>query len=103
VPATDTGRVDLAALMARLGGHNEPVTSVLVEGGGRLAGSLVRAGLVHKYEWFLAPRLIGGDGFASMGLLGVGRPADGPQLRFEQVRSVGDDIHITAYPAHSTD
>jgi len=51
--------VDLCALLARLGrlGLNE----VLLEGGGRIAASALRAGLVDRGLVFIAPKIIGGQ------------------------------------------
>lgn len=52
------GRVDLRAALRALGRMN--VTSVLVEGGGELLGSVFDAGLVDKVSLFYAPMVIGG-------------------------------------------
>ncbi|MDP7240478.1 MAG: bifunctional diaminohydroxyphosphoribosylaminopyrimidine deaminase/5-amino-6-(5-phosphoribosylamino)uracil reductase RibD, partial [Dehalococcoidia bacterium] len=52
------GRVDLAALLARLGGRG--VTSLLVEGGGVLLASLLEAGMVDKLYAVISPIIIGG-------------------------------------------
>jgi diaminohydroxyphosphoribosylaminopyrimidine deaminase/5-amino-6-(5-phosphoribosylamino)uracil reductase len=71
------------------------LTNVLVEGGGRLAGSLLDSGQIDEVHVFIAPKLIGGTAARS--------PIDGegvdfvPQAfsldrpRFEQV---GSDIYI---------
>jgi diaminohydroxyphosphoribosylaminopyrimidine deaminase/5-amino-6-(5-phosphoribosylamino)uracil reductase len=40
----------------------EGVVSVLVEGGGRLAGALLAAGLVDRFYWIQAPLWLGGRG-----------------------------------------
>ena len=40
----------------------EGVASVLVEGGGKLAGSLLAAGLVDRFYWIQAPLWLGGYG-----------------------------------------
>ena len=52
------GRVDLRAALKALGQRN--ITSVLVEGGGELLGSLFDARLVDKVAFFYAPIVIGG-------------------------------------------
>ncbi len=55
----------LQALQAR------GITSVLVEAGPRLAAAFVAAGVVDELWWFHAPLLMGGDGLAAVGPLGV--------------------------------
>lgn len=47
-----------AAGLLRSGG----ITSMLVEGGGRLAGALLEAGLVDRYYWIQSPVLLGAGG-----------------------------------------
>jgi diaminohydroxyphosphoribosylaminopyrimidine deaminase/5-amino-6-(5-phosphoribosylamino)uracil reductase len=51
-------RVDLRAGLEALGNRN--VTSVLIEGGGEVLGSLFDARLVDKVMFFYAPMIIGG-------------------------------------------
>ncbi len=57
VPA-GPGGLDLSWLMAYLGGRG--VDSILLEGGGALNWSMLRAGLVHRVMAFIAPKIIGG-------------------------------------------
>jgi len=57
-PVAD-GRIDLDALMDLLGARG--VTSLLIEGGSRLIGSALAAGVVHKVMLFYAPKIMGGD------------------------------------------
>lgn len=92
------GRIDLAALLRELG--RREVLHVLCEGGGELAASLVRAGLVDEYQIFVAPKLLGGRATAAVG--GAGWPlAKAPRLRFVEVARTGDDIFIRAVPETS--
>jgi diaminohydroxyphosphoribosylaminopyrimidine deaminase/5-amino-6-(5-phosphoribosylamino)uracil reductase len=44
---------------------------VLVEGGSRVAGSALKAGVVNAMTIFYNPRLIGADGVPVVGALGV--------------------------------
>jgi diaminohydroxyphosphoribosylaminopyrimidine deaminase/5-amino-6-(5-phosphoribosylamino)uracil reductase len=78
----------LAALGAR------EVTSLLVEGGAELAAGLLRAGVVDALALFLAPRLIGGDGWPLLGSLGVSALAEAPELLETSVREVGPDMLV---------
>jgi diaminohydroxyphosphoribosylaminopyrimidine deaminase/5-amino-6-(5-phosphoribosylamino)uracil reductase len=53
------GRIDLSMLMQQLG--KMEITSLLIEGGGSVIGSALRAGIVDKVYLFYAPKLLGGD------------------------------------------
>ena len=64
-------------------------------GGGQLAASLLRGGLVDRLAWFHAPLLLGGDGIPAVAALGPDALAAMP--RFERVSSepLGDDVVTT--------
>ena len=89
--------MDLRSLLARLAERS--VTSVLVEGGSRLAGSLLRERLVDKVLVFLAPKLLGGgDGFPMAAGPGPGSMDDCLRLRDVRTRRFGEDVLIEGYP-----
>lgn len=87
--------VDLKGVLAELG--RREITSVLVEGGGTLAASLLRAGLVDKVAHFIAPAYIGGDGVPSMGGLGVRDVGKALRLTGVKTRRAGCDIVVEGY------
>ena len=92
------GRVDLAALIARLGSREpQPITSLMVEAGGTLVASLLRHELVDKLRLFVAPSVMGRDGWASIGDLEADAPAEAPQLEIASVDRIGPDLDIVAY------
>ena len=97
VAAGEGGRPALPSALEALAARG--FTRVLVEGGGRLAASLLQAGLVDRIEWFRAPGAIGGDGVPALAALGVGRAGDMP--RFVRIAStpVGEDVLDTLAPA----
>ncbi|MDZ4760710.1 MAG: RibD family protein [Alphaproteobacteria bacterium] len=68
------------------------VTSLMVEGGGRLSASFVRAGLVDRIEWFRAPILLGGDGRECIAGLGLENLVAAPTFARSGVRPVGQDL-----------
>lgn len=89
---------DWDAFLARLGGEN--VTSILIEGGGELAASALRAGAVDKAEFHIAPKILGGR----LSRPSVGGPdpeSIGEALELEKmrVRRAGCDWIVTGYPA----
>ncbi len=71
---------------------------VLLEGGPRLAGAFVEAGLVDRVLLYLAPGLLGA-GPAALADAGVGTIADTVRLQFEEVGRSGPDVRISAVPA----
>jgi diaminohydroxyphosphoribosylaminopyrimidine deaminase/5-amino-6-(5-phosphoribosylamino)uracil reductase len=65
---------------------------LFVEGGGQVAASFLRCGLVNRLEWFRAPILIGGEGRPGVGALAIAALADAPHFRRTEVISLGDDL-----------
>jgi diaminohydroxyphosphoribosylaminopyrimidine deaminase/5-amino-6-(5-phosphoribosylamino)uracil reductase len=66
--------------------------SVLLEGGGKLAASFLRAGLIDRIEWFRAPIVLGGDGRPALAALELAKLVDAPRFKRLDVRAVGDDL-----------
>jgi len=96
VLATD-GSIDLMELVRRLGSERD-ITSLLVEGGGTLLGSLFDRGLVDKVVAFVAPMIIGGRGAVSpVGGEGVETIADALRLERVEVLRFGIDVAMVGY------
>ena len=88
--------VDVAKLLKVLG--EREITSVLVEGGGILLGSLFDHGLVDKVIAFIAPIIIGGaEAKTAVGGKGVGRVVDSLRLRRVRVERFGEDLMVSGY------
>jgi diaminohydroxyphosphoribosylaminopyrimidine deaminase/5-amino-6-(5-phosphoribosylamino)uracil reductase len=68
------------------------LTTVLAEGGARLAAALLRAGLVDRLALFQAPSIIGGDGVPAVQAMGVAVLAAMPRFRRVAETGVGDDL-----------
>lgn len=101
--ATGSGGLDLNAAMAALGG--EGITSVLLEGGGRLIASALKAGVVDKVNLFYAPKLLGGnDGVPMCDGPGVEKMADALALKRVRVAAYGVDVMVEGYlkPVHES-
>ena len=88
-------RIELEALLKDLAkrGCNE----VLVEAGAGLAGAFFRLGVVDELVIYLAPRVMGSDARALFDLPLMIMDEALP-LRFNDVRTVGRDIRVTAVP-----
>jgi diaminohydroxyphosphoribosylaminopyrimidine deaminase/5-amino-6-(5-phosphoribosylamino)uracil reductase len=70
----------------------EGLSRLFVEGGGQVAASFLRCGLVDAIEWFRSPALIGGEGRPAVGALAVAALAEAPHFRRTEVHEVGDDL-----------
>jgi diaminohydroxyphosphoribosylaminopyrimidine deaminase / 5-amino-6-(5-phosphoribosylamino)uracil reductase len=67
------------------------VGSLLVEGGGQLAGALLKSGLVDRYYWLQAPLWLGGDAVPAVAGLPA-RPLDqAERWRVVERRALGED------------
>jgi diaminohydroxyphosphoribosylaminopyrimidine deaminase/5-amino-6-(5-phosphoribosylamino)uracil reductase len=88
------GKLPLARALGALA--REGIGSLLVEGGGALAASLLREGLVDELLWYAAPRLLGADARPAVGDLEVRRLAAAPTFALYGVRRFGDDVLIEA-------
>lgn len=92
----DEGLVNLGELLAELG--RREITSVLVEGGGTLLGSLFEGGMVDKVVAFIAPVIIGGaEARLAVGGKGAERITDALRLSHVKVERYGDDVMICGY------
>jgi diaminohydroxyphosphoribosylaminopyrimidine deaminase/5-amino-6-(5-phosphoribosylamino)uracil reductase len=87
--AAEEGRIAPQAALRALAARG--LTRVLCEGGGTLAASLVRAGLVSDLALYTGGALIGGDGRAALGALGLEHLAAAPRLRLREMRALGGD------------
>jgi diaminohydroxyphosphoribosylaminopyrimidine deaminase / 5-amino-6-(5-phosphoribosylamino)uracil reductase len=90
VPETAPGRLDLEVVLAELG--RAGICSLLVEGGGRVHGSFLQAGLVDEVYLFLAPCFLGADGVPVVDMPGAPLVGDGPRLQVGSIRRFGDDL-----------
>ncbi len=91
VPSSKDG-VDLERVMDEL--YRRGIVWVLMEGGGRLAASALRAGIVDRVFFFVSPILLGGDSRPSVGDLCVRRLADAPAVEDIRIRRLVKDILI---------
>ena len=92
-PRSASGHVDLVHALHALA--EAGLTTILVEGGGRLAAALLQADLVDEVHWFLAPRLIGEDGRAALGEMGIRKLRDALRIDEIEIRRCGSDFHLT--------
>lgn len=100
LPHDADGRVNLTALLARAG--EAGLLHLLCEGGGTLAGALLRARLVDELRLFVAPLALGARAASVFG--NAPTPlADAPRLVFDHPRRCGGDILLVAHPLSTSD
>jgi len=97
IPAAPDGALEMEAALTRLAELG--LTRILCEGGGTLAASLIRAGLVDEIALFQAGRAIGAEGRPAIGPLGLERLGEAPGFRLAGVEAVGPDILSRWHPA----
>lgn len=88
------GHLDPQAIAQTLADRG--VTRVLIEGGGVLAASFLRAGLIDRLVWFHAPKIIGSDGREAVAVAGVRELVDALPFARRSVHQMGNDI-VEAY------
>ncbi len=91
------GRVDLLDLLERLA--KLEITNILVEGGGKLIGSLFDRGLVDKVMFFISTsKIIGGkDAISSVEGEGIANLKRVIRLKDVKTKRLGEDILVEGY------
>jgi diaminohydroxyphosphoribosylaminopyrimidine deaminase/5-amino-6-(5-phosphoribosylamino)uracil reductase len=94
--AREGGGLALPAALSRL--RERGVRRLLVEGGARLLGSFLRAGLADQVTAIVAPRILGGpEAVPAVEDAGVPDPAAAPALEEVAWRRLGDDLLLQGY------
>jgi diaminohydroxyphosphoribosylaminopyrimidine deaminase/5-amino-6-(5-phosphoribosylamino)uracil reductase len=93
---TTNNLIDLNALMDQLGQMR--ITSLLIEGGSRVAASALKAGIVDKICFFYAPKILGGNDGVPM-LRGAGPELMKHSIAVKDitVRQFDDDVMMEGY------
>lgn len=87
------GKVDLSLLMEYLGKLG--IDSLLLEGGGNLNESALRAGIINEIRIFIAPKVFGGKAKSPIEGIGVDHPNMAYKFSFDDVERIGSDLMIT--------
>ena len=92
----ENGRIDFPSLVRELG--KMEITSLLIEGGSRVNGSALRAGIVDKVYMFYAPKICGGDDGVPICMgPGVETMEQSMKLTNISVHRFDDDVMIEGY------
>ncbi|MBI4794053.1 MAG: bifunctional diaminohydroxyphosphoribosylaminopyrimidine deaminase/5-amino-6-(5-phosphoribosylamino)uracil reductase RibD [Deltaproteobacteria bacterium] len=92
VAKDENGHLALRQILRFLG--QEQINSLLVEGGGRVHGSFLRAGLVDQVAFFLAPLFLGGDSVPVVDNLMLAGVRQGKRFVTRRIRRFDDDVLI---------
>ena len=90
--------VDLSAVFTHLAGLE--INQVLVEGGARLSGSLLRENFADELIVYLAPTLLGADAQALAELPPLKSLQARPDWEFVELRRIGPDCRVRLRPRH---
>jgi len=88
------GKIDLPLMMEELA--KKEINLVHVEAGSVLCGALLKNDLVDEIILYVAPHIMGDDAKGLFHLPELTKMKDRISLNFKDVRSIGNDIRITA-------
>lgn len=74
------------------------INSLMVEGGSRVAGTLLACGLANRLVFFYGARLIGSTGLPAIGELRVDKLDLAPSYEIERIKRLGKDFVVEAFP-----
>lgn len=90
------GRIDLTWLFKELAGRE--ITSILVEGGAHVVGSVLKARLADKIYCYIAPVIFGDqNALTSVAGLDIGRVGQAVRLKSITVEKIGKDLLVRGY------
>ena len=95
---TQNGQVDLHAIMKDLA--NKEINLLHVEAGSVLCGALLKNDLVDEIIIYMAPHIMGDNAKGLFHLPELKQMKDRISLSIKDVRSIGNDIRITALPVY---
>jgi diaminohydroxyphosphoribosylaminopyrimidine deaminase / 5-amino-6-(5-phosphoribosylamino)uracil reductase len=95
LPLDESGKLSLQSLVSEL--HLMGLQTVMVEAGPKLNSNLLRAGLIDKIYYFIAPKILGGTR-SVLNELNIESMDKVVKLEFDKIERVGEDLLIIAYP-----
>jgi diaminohydroxyphosphoribosylaminopyrimidine deaminase/5-amino-6-(5-phosphoribosylamino)uracil reductase len=99
LPASD-GKIDLSSVLAYLG--QQQINNVLVESGGTLAASFIKAGLIDELVIYQSPDIMGSSAKAMVNLSEIKKMSEKIEFEYRDLRKIGRDLKLVLKRA-STD
>ena len=87
--------------MCRVLAEEYEVNELLMETGATLGGSMLRAELIDELVIYMAPKLLGNKARGLFNLADVDKLEQNIALDIKDIRAVGCDWRIIAYPSYS--
>ncbi|MDL1957359.1 MAG: bifunctional diaminohydroxyphosphoribosylaminopyrimidine deaminase/5-amino-6-(5-phosphoribosylamino)uracil reductase RibD [Candidatus Desulfofervidus auxilii] len=94
----ENGKLSLKEVLKLLG--NKQITSVLIEGGAKVAASFLQQKLVDKIYFFYAPKIFGAENLSMIAELGIDSADKAILLKEVSLRRFDNDILIIGYPQY---
>ncbi len=92
----DDGRVCLQDMLRVLAERG--IISLLLEGGATLAGSFAAEGLIDRFVFYVAPKLLGSSPSGALKGWGAASIHDAMNLSIAETRRIGPDLRVIAHP-----
>ena len=92
--ANRSGKLNLKKILKTL--SKMEITSVLIEGGSRVASSAIKEGLVDKLFLFYSPKIVGGDGLSMISELGIRDMHNALNIKDMKIKRFGNEFLIEA-------
>ena len=73
------------------------ITSVLIEGGSKVASSVIREGLVDELNIFYSPKIVGGDGLSMISDLNIKKMEKAIRLKDIHIKKFGQEFMLEGY------
>lgn len=90
-----TNSLSLKSLLVKLG--KMEITSLLIEGGGKVASSALLEKVVDKLVLFYSPKIIGGDGKSMISKLGISKMSQSINLGDLKLKRFGEEYFFEGY------
>ncbi len=96
LPTSPKGKIAFQTILTLLG--KTGITSLLIEGGGKVNGMALREGVVDKVLFYIAPKLLcGNDAKDVTAGVAIASLARAVQIQDMTVSHVGDDLRVEGY------
>ncbi|MEJ6707893.1 MAG: bifunctional diaminohydroxyphosphoribosylaminopyrimidine deaminase/5-amino-6-(5-phosphoribosylamino)uracil reductase RibD [Amylibacter sp.] len=86
----EMGRLDIVDVLKQLA--DQGITRLMVEGGGQIAASLLKANCVDRLALYSAGVAIGAEGLPTLAGMGITALKDAPRFEHEAVTELGPDV-----------